>query len=227
MGSTGLEPACCCQRQPLKLVCLPIPPRARESCCRIEYSDPVNTCNYPHLDNGALGVQSKGNGFISARRLSSESILPPKGIAVLAQLVPFQGGDPITIDKDVTIVGRQAEHCDLVLDRKSVSKIHCIIARTDGLLFVRDLDSTNGTKVNGQRIIRGALLPGDELAFAGEKFRVHLGPAPAARLEPRADRTQALEAYPPPASEPFDEESNPPVRRAPNDNPGLPEDLVE
>ncbi|MGE5192401.1 MAG: FHA domain-containing protein, partial [Deltaproteobacteria bacterium] len=63
---------------------------------------------------------------------------------MIAQLIPLRGGDPITIDKDVTIVGRQAEHCDIVLDRKSVSKIHCIIARTDGLLFVRDLDSTNG-----------------------------------------------------------------------------------
>src|SRR5205814_1889472 len=30
VGSTGVEPACCCQRQPLKLVCLPIPPRARD-----------------------------------------------------------------------------------------------------------------------------------------------------------------------------------------------------
>ena len=96
---------------------------------------------------------------------------------MFAQLVPADGGEPITIDKDVMIVGRQSEHCDIVLTRKSVSKIHCIIAKTDGLLFVRDLDSTNGTKVNGQRIVRGALLPGDLLAFAGEKFQVRMGPA--------------------------------------------------
>ena len=51
-----------------------------------------------------------------------------------------------------------------------------MIVKTDGLLFIRDLGSTNGTKVNGQRITRGALLPGDELAFASVKFRVHLGP---------------------------------------------------
>jgi pSer/pThr/pTyr-binding forkhead associated (FHA) protein len=95
---------------------------------------------------------------------------------VFAQLVPADGGEPITIDKDVMVVGRQSEHCDIVLTRKSVSKIHCIIAKTDGLLFVRDLDSTNGTKVNGQRIMRGALLPGDLLAFAGEKFQVRMGP---------------------------------------------------
>lgn len=105
---------------------------------------------------------------------------------MLAQLIPLQGGEPITIDKDVTIVGRQREHCDLVLDRKSVSKIHCVIARTDGLLFVRDLSSTNGTKVNGQRILRGALLPGDKLSFAGEKFLVHMGPSPEVVVSPDA-----------------------------------------
>jgi pSer/pThr/pTyr-binding forkhead associated (FHA) protein len=146
---------------------------------------------------------------------------------VFAQLVPLSGGEPITIDKDVTVVGRQAEHCDIVLDRKSVSKIHCIIARTDGLLFVRDLDSTNGTKVNGQRIVRGALLPGDQLAFAGEKFRVHLGPSPVPAAVRSAQRTEELEAVVPESPEEFGDESTSrrPGRRA--DASDEPDDLVE
>jgi pSer/pThr/pTyr-binding forkhead associated (FHA) protein len=132
---------------------------------------------------------------------------------VFAQLIPTAGGDPITIEKDVTVVGRNAEHCEIVLTRKSVSKIHCIIARTDGLLFVRDLDSTNGTKVNGQRIIRGALLPGDQLAFAGEKFRVHLGPDgdpdggpgdESTNINP-VDRSEELEPLPSIASDGFED----------------------
>lgn len=93
-----------------------------------------------------------------------------------AQLIPVGGGDPITLKKDMTLVGRKPELCDLVVDKTSVSKIHCLIVKTDGLLFIRDLGSTNGTKVNGQRVTRGALLPGDELAFASVKFRVNLGP---------------------------------------------------
>jgi pSer/pThr/pTyr-binding forkhead associated (FHA) protein len=113
---------------------------------------------------------------------------------VLAQLIPLHGGEPVTIEKDVTIVGRQQEHCDLVLERKSVSKIHCVIVKTDGLLFVRDLSSTNGTKVNGQRIIRGALLPGDQLSFAGEKFRVHMGPTLADPIPAADGRTERIPA---------------------------------
>lgn len=145
---------------------------------------------------------------------------------MFAQLVPLNGGDPITIDKDVTVVGRQSEHCDIVLDRKSVSKIHCILAKTDGLLFVRDLDSTNGTKVNGQRIIRGALLPGDQLSFAGEKFRVHLGPGPAAALPPPADRTEPLKVFPAVPGEQFDDASSLSSRAQPMEG-GDDEDLVE
>lgn len=95
---------------------------------------------------------------------------------MLAELIPLDGGKPIVLEKDVTLVGRKSRLCDLVVDRGSVSKLHCLIVKTDGLLYIRDLGSTNGTKVNGQRVTRGALLPGDELAFAGAKFRVQLSP---------------------------------------------------
>ena len=94
-----------------------------------------------------------------------------------AKLIPSAGGDPIPILRDLTLVGRKRGLCDLVIDRSSISKLHCLLVKTDGLLFVRDLGSTNGTTVNGQRVTRGALLPGDELAFASVRFRVFLGPA--------------------------------------------------
>ncbi len=107
-----------------------------------------------------------------------------------AQLVPIKGGRPVQIVRDVTLVGRQEDLCDVCLDRSSISKLHCLIVRTDGLLFIRDLGSTNGTKVNGQRVIRGALLPGDELSFAGEKFRVEMGPD-----EPDSDLAEVQSAH--------------------------------
>ena len=98
------------------------------------------------------------------------------GTSMQAQLIPIDGGSAITLETDVTLVGRKQGLCDLVIDKTSVSKLHCLLVKTDGLLFVRDLGSTNGTKVNGQRVTRGALLPGDELSFASIRFKVHLGP---------------------------------------------------
>src|SRR4051794_41598146 len=92
-----------------------------------------------------------------------------------AQLVPLDGSPAIDIVKDMVVIGRK-EECDLRLEHKSVSKMHCVIVRTDGLLLLRDLGSTNGTRVNGQRVRRAALLPNDQLSIANYKFRVYLGP---------------------------------------------------
>jgi pSer/pThr/pTyr-binding forkhead associated (FHA) protein len=112
-----------------------------------------------------------------------------------AQLVPLDGGQPIDIVKDLVIVGRK-EECDLRLDHKSVSKMHCVIVKTDGLLLLRDLGSTNGTRVNGTRVRRAALLPNDQVAIANYKFRVHLGPdvVPAAPVINASEHTQRLDA---------------------------------
>src|SRR5213080_2252939 len=102
-----------------------------------------------------------------------------------AQLLPLDGGPPIEILKDLTVVGRK-EECDLRLDHKSVSKLHCVIVKTDGALLLRDLGSTNGTRVNGQRVRRAALLPNDSVAVANLKYQVKFGielelePEPAA-----------------------------------------------
>ncbi len=92
-----------------------------------------------------------------------------------AQLLPLDGTPPITINKDLVVIGRK-EECDVRLEHKSVSKMHCVLVKTDGLLLLRDLGSTNGTRVNGTRVRRAALLPNDQLSIAHYKFRVHLGP---------------------------------------------------
>ena len=95
---------------------------------------------------------------------------------MLAQLLPVNGGPPVTLHRSITLVGRSPRLCDLPLENKAVSKLHCILVKTDGLVYMRDLGSTNGTRVNGQRVLRGALLPGDQISFSGSAFRVHLAP---------------------------------------------------
>ena len=118
-----------------------------------------------------------------------------------AQLIPLEGGDPVEIVKDMVLVGRK-EECDLNLDHKSVSKLHCVIVKTDGLLLIRDLGSTNGTRVNGHRIRRAALLPNDKLTIANIHFRILFGAAAEAAVAPE-DHTMRMEAKePPPASKP-------------------------
>jgi predicted component of type VI protein secretion system len=91
-----------------------------------------------------------------------------------AELVPDNGDPPIPITRDVTVVGRR-EFCDVQVKDASLSKRHCVLVKTDGLLVVRDLGTTNGTKVKGQRIRWAALLPDDRLTLGSYKMRVYLG----------------------------------------------------
>jgi predicted component of type VI protein secretion system len=113
-----------------------------------------------------------------------------------AQLVPLDGSEPVDITKDLVVVGRK-EECDLRLDHKSVSKMHCVLVKTDGLLLLRDLGSTNGTRVNGTRVRRAALLPNDQLTIATFRFRIFLGPDEPAAKHASHDslgHTQRIEA---------------------------------
>lgn len=91
-----------------------------------------------------------------------------------ARLVSDDGGSSIDLVKDLTLIGRD-EDCDVRLEHKSVSKLHCILVKSDGLILLRDLGSTNGTRVNGQRVRRAALLPNDTLAVANLKYVVKYG----------------------------------------------------
>lgn len=63
----------------------------------------------------------------------------------------------------VKTVGR-AVGADFIVDAPLVSRVHCrLTVLPDGTLDVRDLDSTNGTFINGARIETGQLTSGDRL----------------------------------------------------------------
>ena len=63
----------------------------------------------------------------------------------------------------VRTIGR-ATGADFIVDEALVSRVHCrLMALPNGQLEVRDLDSTNGTYINGERIERALLAPGDKL----------------------------------------------------------------
>jgi len=93
-----------------------------------------------------------------------------------ARLIPLDGGPPVELTKDISLVGR-GDDCELQIEHKSVSKRHCVLVKTDGLILVRDLGSTNGTRVNGQRVRRAALLPNATLSVANFRYAVKFGDA--------------------------------------------------
>jgi len=78
-------------------------------------------------------------------------------------------------------IGR-GQGLELMLPSGSVSKVHAEIYEAEGSLRLRDLESTNGTFVNGQLVEDAAIREGDVLHFADFEFRVG-APAPEASEE--------------------------------------------
>jgi adenylate cyclase len=92
------------------------------------------------------------------------------------ELVPVGGGDPIPLTKPTLVVGRR-ESCDIVLRFANVSGNHCRMTVEQGYWYITDLNSQNGTKVNGgSRITRKRLDPGDLLSIARHKYKIQYSP---------------------------------------------------
>ena len=81
-------------------------------------------------------------------------------------------GKLVSITRSTTTFGRSRE-CDVVLNAPKVSKKHCQIILAEKV-FIEDLDSSNGTFVNGKKVQRSSLKDGDELGIAGHLFQVLL-----------------------------------------------------
>ncbi len=97
-----------------------------------------------------------------------------------AHLVWKRGEDDLVefpLNEDVVEVGRE-EGVAIRIDEPLVSRRHARLERRDGVWTVRDLDSTNFTRVNGQRIRREQeLSDGDELQFARARCLFRSEPA--------------------------------------------------
>jgi pSer/pThr/pTyr-binding forkhead associated (FHA) protein len=87
--------------------------------------------------------------------------------------LPLHGGPAIDLVQPLTVLGRRAG-CDVRLEDPSVSKAHCALVCTDGLLLLRDLASCNGTRVNGAFVHEVVLQDNDQIDVAGYLFVVRL-----------------------------------------------------
>lgn len=88
-----------------------------------------------------------------------------------AHLLSLSDGPSILIDKPIMLFGRH-EECDIQLNSKKVSRRHCCLAQVKDYLVVRDLGSTNGIRINGERVVEGKLIPGDELQIGNFRYQV-------------------------------------------------------
>ena len=94
----------------------------------------------------------------------------PKPQAPVPYLLRIATNEKIYINKPEFAIGRSATKADYtVTDNSDVSRIHCIIERKNGVSYIKDNQSTNGTYVNGKNIA------GQENVFLTNNAKVSLG----------------------------------------------------
>ncbi len=87
------------------------------------------------------------------------------------ELTPQGGGDSIPLARTPLIVGRR-ESCDICLPFPTLSGKHCELTFKEGHWILRDLDSTNGSQVNGMLVQKKILHTGDLVSFGSRNFTI-------------------------------------------------------
>jgi pSer/pThr/pTyr-binding forkhead associated (FHA) protein len=100
-------------------------------------------------------------------------------------LLSLADGPSIMLDRPIMLFGRHQE-CDVQLNSKKVSRRHCVLAIVEDYLVIRDLGSTNGVKINGEKTTEGKLVPGDEITIGNFRYQVCGDLFPDRRTEKKA-----------------------------------------
>lgn len=93
--------------------------------------------------------------------------------ASLTVVAPGQADQVFRIEQPETLIGRSPS-AHLCIPEESVSREHAVILFEGEDFLVEDLQSTNGTRVNGKRIRTAPLADGDELQLGQTRLRFAL-----------------------------------------------------
>jgi hypothetical protein len=111
-----------------------------------------------------------------------------------------QAGESIQIERSGVLIGRRPGN-DLVLKDASVSGRHALVRLEGEQVVVEDLGSTNGTRVDGQKVERAEVTPGSSLKLGNIELELLVEGAAAA---PEAPAAPVAPAAPPAADGGFE-----------------------
>ena len=97
-----------------------------------------------------------------------------------AYLIPIDPIDLplIPIERGSTLIGKLSAAADVILPYRTVSRLHAKLVSTEEGDYLLDLNSRNGTTVNGVPLMgetKKKLEDGDDISFAGKKYRYKAG----------------------------------------------------
>lgn len=148
----------------------------------------INTSD--RLRFGAIEMEVVDPKLVSDQSVSSSSAIRKEAAWALKANHSSLGNRLFPIAGEV-VIGRAAD-CDISLAAAHLSRRHAQLSLRDDTLFVKDLGSSNGTFLNGKRVVEARVKRGDELRFDTLSFGV-IGPADD------LDKTTIRRVAPPPS----------------------------
>lgn len=142
---------------------------------------------------GEMGDTGDEFGMITTDEDQNESTRFFKAF-VNYQLVLFGEHAPydrFQIDQDEIFIGRDQKKCQIILNDPEVSSVHAVIRKTNVEITLEDLNSSNGTILNGERINKSQITAGDEFVIGGTSFTLEVR---SDLLESESDRLMPVEA---------------------------------
>jgi pSer/pThr/pTyr-binding forkhead associated (FHA) protein len=113
----------------------------------------------------------------------------------MAKLFLSLDGNPVKefrLTRSRTTIGRRPNN-DIQIDNLAVSGLHAVVEVLGQIYFVEDMQSTNGTLLNGEKITRHPLKSGDELTIGKYTIAFWREPAVAARQD-EFEKTMVMQA---------------------------------
>jgi pSer/pThr/pTyr-binding forkhead associated (FHA) protein len=109
-------------------------------------------------------------------------------MAKLVLLSPGMTGRTHELKGEKTTIGRVEDNA-FQIEEQSVSSHHCEVLLRGSDVIVHDLNSTNGTFINGEKVVESPIKPGQTLRLGQIEMRLETDtPAPAPAKKP-ADQT--------------------------------------
>ena len=103
--------------------------------------------------------------------VSPALMAPPLPPSPPAQLAVVYGERAIAVDQPGFVIGRGKQAAGLTIKDPNISRRHAIIEQQQGVYYLVDMGSTNGTQVNGQTISRKAIVEGDVVRICDHELR--------------------------------------------------------
>lgn len=109
---------------------------------------------------------------LQSDELEQETCFMPVALAAakLAGPVDFMQPAELDLSESRYTLGRSSL-CDVTLADSSVSKQHAILRRVDSRWSIEDLGSSNGIKLNGEKVVRAELTSGDAIELGRVELR--------------------------------------------------------